>query len=576
MFIKAFKVKSNNQLKGTERKKLCDEVAQAFPSLKPEEIQNLLPKKEVVSVLKIITHDGQTGKVYCTAKVPLFFQMYSSPRLFPTIFTLWHHPDLLYTFVTPPPVVSKLANGAHLMLPGVITAESPPNYHSYGKLQKGTPVAVVTDDNKAPVAVGITALSSQDMYMAAGFGKCVEILHVMGDTLYNMDKPPVRPKLGPPVFEKYQPKTFSPEENQNNEPQTTDNEIQEISANIDNVNVTGEKDNENENEDVKDDTESVPLEGSSEDIKEEVLDPVQEMDKLLEYCFLKACKTSLKKGDLPMITSTFFKNHVIGVCPPGKTVDVKKSSYKKLSVFLASLKEKGLVNTSVFKGVESLLAVKYDHPLLKNLVINEEAVAVEEEVSNAPVIDECFRVTAAVIPVLSTFGYKQGDVLKRTEIRRCFTEYVKSKNLHSGKVVKINYQIADILCTKENQIVLTMEDAINKFIGKMTHTHEITVAGNKILRSGKLEPIDITVATRSGNKKVTLINNLETFGIKLEEFSKECQGVGASATITDIPGKKKPSVLVQGNQVIYVYKLLTEKYRIHKNYIRGLEFAPKK
>lgn len=47
------------------------------------------------------------------------------------------------------------------------------------------------------------------------------------------------------------------------------------------------------------------------------------------------------------------------------------------------------------------------------------------------------------------------------------------------------------------------------------------------------------------------------FGIKLDEFSKECQGIGASATITDIPGKKTPSVLVQGNQVLYVYKLLT-------------------
>lgn len=47
-----------------------------------------------------------------------------------------------------------------------------------------------------------------------------------------------------------------------------------------------------------------------------------------------------------------------------------------------------------------------------------------------------------------------------------------------------------------------MEDGINKFIGKMTHTHEITIAGTKLLHSGKLEPIDITVATRSGNKKV--------------------------------------------------------------------------
>lgn len=50
------------------------------------------------------------------------------------------------------------------------------------------------------------------------------------------------------------------------------------------------------------------------------------------------------------------------------------------------------------------------------------------------------------------------------------------------------------------------------------------------------------------------------FGIKLDEFSKECQVIGASATITDIPGKKTPSVLVQGNQVLYVYKLLTGTY----------------
>ena len=59
--------------------------------------------------------------------------------------------------------------------------------------------------------------------------------------------------------------------------------------------------------------------------------------------------------------------------------------------------------------------------------------------------------------------------------------------------------------------------------------------------------------------KVTLVNNLETFGINSKEFSKECQNIGASATITDEPGKKTPSVLVQGNQILYVYKLLTGK-----------------
>lgn len=47
-----------------------------------------------------------------------------------------------------------------------------------------------------------------------------------------------------------------------------------------------------------------------------------------------------------------------------------------------------------------------------------------------------------------------------------------------------------------------MEDGINKFIGRMTHMHEVTLAGNKLLHTGKLEPIDMRVTVRSGGKKV--------------------------------------------------------------------------
>ena len=59
---------------------------------------------------------------------------------------------------------------------------------------------------------------------------------------------------------------------------------------------------------------------------------------------------------------------------------------------------------------------------------------------------------------------------------------------------------------------------------------------------------------------MTLIYNLETFGIRLEDFSKLCQSIGASATITKVPGKKNPSVLVQGNQVLHVYSFLTGNF----------------
>ncbi|XP_071862034.1 eukaryotic translation initiation factor 2D [Bombus fervidus] len=576
MFIKPLKIKSNNQLKGTERKKLCEEILAAYPTLTDEETQSLIPKKETISVMKILTYSGHSGKVYCVAKIPMFFQLESLHQaLLPTIFTLWHHPNLLRTFTTYPPVVTKLAGGANLMLPGVSIKE-PVTLYSFGKLQKGTPVSVNTDDNKAPVAVGFTALCSEDMYMSGGHGKCVEIIHVIGDTLCQLGKPPVRPDLGPPNIDTDNDKL----ENINEISEPSNDNIEESLVEImDNLEINNDRVSEIESpcEEENKIEESDEIKNLSTGQEEATVDPLKEMDNLLEYCFLKACKTSVKSNDLPMLTSNFFKNHLIAACPPDKNIDIKKSRYKKLSLFLAEMKAKGVINTSITKGVESILSIKFNHPLIKELVIVEEHTPIQEPVvSNAAVVSECYKVTADVLPVLSKFRYEKGDIMKRAEIRKCFTEYVKAENLQDGKILKLNPQLAGIMKTKANVETVLMEDGINKFIGRMTHMHEVTLAGNKLLHTGKLEPIDMRVTVRSGGKKVTLVNNLETFGINSKEFSKECQSIGASATITDEPGKKTPSVLVQGNQILYVYKLLTEKYQIKKNYIRGLEFAPKK
>ncbi|XP_011861603.1 PREDICTED: eukaryotic translation initiation factor 2D [Vollenhovia emeryi] len=578
MFIKPFKVKTNYQLKGTERKKLCEEVLAAYPSLSDEEIQSLLPKKESISIMKIATHSGHVGKLYCVAKIPMFFQLDSyDTLLFPTIYTLWQHPYLLNAFTTHTPVVSKLVGGADLMLPGLILKE-PVTLYSFGKLPKGTPMSINTEENKAAVAVGVTALSSEDMYMAAGHGKCVEVFHVIGDMLCQLGKPPPRPDLGLPNVDNSPIDVLEDVKSIDQEAIVDETEIlpvklDELDLGEDPGDVVADEfvSKEHTEEDVE--TESVQISSIAEP---EVVDPVQEMDRLLEYCFLKACKMTVKSSDLPMLSSNFFKNHLLAACPPGKNVDVKKSRHKKLSVFLAEMKAKGIINTSITKGVETLLSIKFDHPLVKKLVVTEEPIAAEPVVSNSAVVSECYRVTADVLPVLSKFGYEKGDVMKRADIRKCFTEYVKVEDLQNGKTLKLNPQLAGIMRTKAHQETVTMEDGINKFIGRMTHMHEVTLAGNTLLHTGKLEPIDMRVTVRSGGKKVTLVNNLETFGINPKEFSKECQSIGASATITDDPGKKTPSVLVQGNQILYVYKLLTEKYQIKKNYIRGLEFAPKK
>lgn len=118
----------------------------AYPSL-VQDIQMLLPKKESISIMKIITHNGQIGKIYCVAKIPMFFQLDSYNLLFPTIYTLWHHPALINTFTMHSAVLSKLAGGADLMLPGLVLKE-PVTLYSFGKLPKGSPVSINTEDNK--------------------------------------------------------------------------------------------------------------------------------------------------------------------------------------------------------------------------------------------------------------------------------------------------------------------------------------------------------------------------------------------------------------------------------------------
>jgi len=93
------------------------------------------------------------------------------------------------------------------------------------------------------------------------------------------------------------------------------------------------------------------------------------------------------------------------------------------------------------------------------------------------------------------------------------------------------------------------------------------------LYKGKLDPVELTVATRSGNKKVTLINNLDTYQIDPSEFAHKCQlylSVGTS--YHPAPNRKSGTeVLIQGNHIPYAAKLLFEEYKIPKKYVKGCE-----
>jgi translation initiation factor 2D len=72
---------------------------------------------------------------------------------------------------------------------------------------------------------------------------------------------------------------------------------------------------------------------------------------------------------------------------------------------------------------------------------------------------------------------------------------------------------------------LQWEKLSSRVTAKMSSGYSLTFKGlPPTVHKGKLELIELTVGSRSGNKKVTLVHNLDVFGIDLQDFSRKCQG----------------------------------------------------
>ena len=124
MFAKPFRVKSNTQMKGSDKKKLKSEVRKKFPTFfaapasesSVDPIDDVITPKDDVTVSKVYTFSGESYLVYYQLKNPIFFEPEKEKgNLHPTVYTLWKCPNLLPAVTTHPLVHEKLANGADLV-----------------------------------------------------------------------------------------------------------------------------------------------------------------------------------------------------------------------------------------------------------------------------------------------------------------------------------------------------------------------------------------------------------------------------------------------------------------------------
>ncbi|PFX20867.1 Eukaryotic translation initiation factor 2D [Stylophora pistillata] len=495
--------------------------------------------------------------------------------------------------------VEKKVFPTDLMLPGVILPCE--GLSALGRFERGTLCSVCLKGNRAPVAVGTTLVSSKDLLEDGLRGKGVKIEHVYLDQLWAQGSKTQLPQLNETneqvemanVNDHMQELSFDETEDINHK------EVEETESSEGFAQRDGRREEEVS---VQESNGLNPLSTSvtnadSDEVGQEFLEfegetnsqdkLLENMDDLLEYCFFCSLMR-MKKVELPVLTSTFSRSYLLPSCPEGKSVDIKKSSYKKLSKFLQCMQERGLISLQeASKGVDHITRIAWDHPELKDFKANAPAVdSVSAETSSPscsaepPCIEELFSVSAALLPIFSEFGFRKNDIINHAGVRSTMTNYVKAHDLVSNedkRMVLLDPSLTKILLNKHEDIeVLPWDRLFERVSSKMNNCHRITLPGQEpIVRKGKIDSIEIKVEQRMGNKKVTLIRNLESYGIDPQEFAHNVQIKAACSTsVSQLPGKHTApglQVLVQGNQVAIVAKFLLDEYKIPKRYISGLD-----
>ncbi|XP_078297388.1 eukaryotic translation initiation factor 2D isoform X2 [Panthera onca] len=551
MFAKAFRVKSNTAIKGSDRRKLRADVMAAFPTLGTDQVSVLVPGKEELNIVKLYAHRGDAVTVYVSGGNPILFEV--EKNLYPT----------------------------DLMLPGLVV---PPA--GLPQVQKGDLCAIALLGNRAPVAVGVAAMSTAEMLTSGLKGRGFSVLHTYQDHLWRSGDKSSPPSLAPLALD-------PPDLSEEKESVQADPALQ---GDLRRLTLEGEE----ENGEVQRMCEEKSLSEASEDPSVRGLNPdptdsktlQEQMDELVQRCFLHALKCQVRKADLPLLTSTFLGSHMLSCCPEGRQLDIKKSSYKKLSKFLQHMQQEQIIQVKeLSKGVESIVAVDWKHPRITSFVIAEPSPTSQtiqegsrEQPYHPPDIKSLYCVPASMTLLFQESGHKKGSILEGGEVRMIIINYVKRNDLidaDNKNLVKLDPILCDCILEKNEQhtvMKLPWDSLLTRCLEKLQPVYQVTFPGQEpIVKKGRICPIDITLAQRASNKKVTVVRNLEAYGLDpcsvAAILQQRCQ---ASATVTPAPGAKDSlQVQIQGNQVHHLSRLLLEEYQLPRKHIQGLEKAPK-
>lgn len=610
MFKKANEVRALQRLSGADRKKLRRNVCERFPSASDADIDAILPPKTEITVAKLTNR----ALVYAVeGGPPMLFDVYGrGNEIFPTVYALWKVPTLLKSFVLKGGEVSRFViGGADLMFPGIsVPPEGLPSFSA------GEPWSVKVPGNAFPIAVGATYMSSKEAYKASLRGKALRITHYYRDTLWESAEGRYIPNDGfledvvledPTSIATSQAAGLSESEVVD----ALEHLLQGSGHNSEkDVHHGTEFDSRHEptkqlcveNEDSDQVVKDLNALKVTDDIEEQASSgkgqlatmSVEEIDVLLDKCLLQALYTTVKDKDVPMPGSTLWSNHILACRPPGITLDIKKSSHKKLSKWLQAKSSAGLISAKEDKHRKEvmLLAVNRRHPDYQTFKPEKRKADVAEATIPAPSessqsqtqleVIEIWKSTIHINPIMQAVGANLSQFYTASEAVDIVFSYVEKENLvkpYDKSMVVLDVVLCDALYKGTVKKGSTYPTEIHKkdlgltFLNRMQSNHRVTRGNESVVRKGALKTVQIMTERRQGNKKVTRVSGLESFLVDADALASELQKKFACSTsVAELPGKKgQNEVLVQGGVLEDLAKHLVQQYGIPKKYIEILD-----
>ncbi|KAL6634158.1 hypothetical protein ACP70R_026829 [Stipagrostis hirtigluma subsp. patula] len=592
MFKKHVDVKALQRLSGADKKKLRRTAKERFPQASDADLDAILPPKVEITVAK---YPNRVLVYGIEGEFPMIFDIDGrGHELFPTVYALWKVPHLLPAFTLKGGEVSRyVIGGADLMFPGIST---PPE--GFPSFEAGQPWSVKVPGNPAPIAVGTTTMSSTEALKAGLRGKALRIAHYYRD----MGSADGRYVPNEGFFEDIvveDPNFVStsqseePAEGAHDGSVSTEDPAVDISGNhAADPGVPSEA-----VEEISDGVDELKLaEGTTTEQPPEEKEhqnlTTEEIDCLLDKCLLQALHTSIKEKDLPLPGSTLWSNHVLPCRPPGVTLDIKKSSHKKLSKWLQSKSQSGLISAKEdkYKKEVMLLGINRRHPdymafkpekRIQEPVEHDKAVA-ESSVTKQLEVAEIYKPSSHVKPIFVAVEADMERYYSASEASDIVFRYVEKENLvkptDKAKVI-LDVTLCDALykgAIKKGSAYPTeihKKDLGATFLNRMQVHHSVSRGNEVVVRKGAIRTLQIMTERRQGNKKMTRLSGVESFLMDADSLASELQKKFACSTTTaELPGKKgQYEVLVQGGVIDDLAKHLVDHYGVPKRYIEVLD-----